>query len=72
MEAVCELDIDERKIKLETGLTPKEFITEVKLQKARSLLEGNYNISLKQLSLEVGFLHNSYFSKLFKKRYGIL
>lgn len=60
-----------RKIKSETGLTPKEFITEVKLQKARSLLESNYNISLKQLSLEVGFLHNSYFSKLFKNRYGI-
>lgn len=60
-----------RKIKLETGLTPKEFITEVKLQKARNMLEKDYTISLKQLSLEVGFLHNSYFSKLFKNRFGI-
>jgi signal transduction histidine kinase/DNA-binding response OmpR family regulator len=60
-----------RKIKSETGLTPKEFITEVKLQKARSILEVNTSISLKQLSSEVGFLHNSYFSTLFQKRFGI-
>lgn len=60
-----------RKIKSETGLTPKEFITEIKLQKARTILEKNTNISLKQLSSEVGFQHNSYFSKLFKNRFGI-
>ncbi|PQJ78373.1 hybrid sensor histidine kinase/response regulator transcription factor [Polaribacter porphyrae] len=59
-----------RKIKSETGLTPKEFITEVKLQKARTILENNHTISLKELSSEVGFLHNSYFSKLFQKRFG--
>ena len=59
-----------RHIKSSTGLTPKEFITEVRLQKARTLLEENPNILLKQLSLEVGFSHTSYFSKLYEKRFG--
>ena len=59
-----------RHIKSNTGLTPKEFITEVRLQKARTLLEENPNILLKQLSLEVGFSHTSYFSKLYEKRFG--
>ncbi len=59
-----------RKIKGETGLTPNEFITEVKLQKARNLIEKEHNISLKRLALEVGFLHTSYFSNIYKKRFG--
>ena len=60
-----------RKIKTETGLTPKEFITEIKLLKARSILETQEDISLKKLALEVGFLHASYFSKLFYNRFGV-
>jgi len=59
-----------RKIKSETGLTPNEFITEIKLLKAREILEKNPNKSLKSLSLDVGFLHSFYFSKLYEKRFG--
>ncbi len=59
-----------RKIKSETGLTPNEFITEIKLLKAREILEKNSNKSLKSLSLDVGFLHSFYFSKLYEKRFG--
>lgn len=60
-----------RKIKSETGLTPNQLITEVKLQKARRLLEASPDILLKTLALEVGFLHTSHFSKLYKVRFGI-
>ncbi|OSY89529.1 hypothetical protein WH52_02535 [Tenacibaculum holothuriorum] len=60
-----------RKLKSETGLTPNAFITEVKLQKARFLLEQNPAILLKSLALEVGYLHTSYFSKLYEQRFGV-
>ncbi len=61
-----------RKIKAETGLTPNKFISEIKLQKARSIVEQNTGILLKTLALEVGYLHSSYFSKLYKQRFGVL
>ncbi|CAM1340290.1 hybrid sensor histidine kinase/response regulator transcription factor [Tenacibaculum aestuarii] len=60
-----------RKIKAETGLTPNQFITEIKLQKARDLLEQNSTILLKTLALEVGYLHTSHFSKIYKQRFGV-
>ncbi|MEM9687196.1 MAG: response regulator, partial [Bacteroidota bacterium] len=59
-----------RKIKGATGLSPNEFITEVKLQKARRIVENNPEILLKQLSLEVGYLNSYYFSKIYYKRFG--
>jgi DNA-binding response OmpR family regulator len=59
-----------RKIKTETGLSPNEFIKEIKLLKARDLTEKHPEISLKRLSLEVGFLHTSYFSKIYFDRFG--
>ena len=59
-----------RRIKLETGLSPNEFIVEVKLQKARRLIENNPKMLLKQLALEVGYLNSYYFSKLYYKRFG--
>lgn len=59
-----------RHIKSKTGLTPKEFITEIRLQKARKIVANNPDILLKQLALEVGFKHSSYFSKLYLNRFG--
>ena len=60
-----------RKIKSNTGLSPNNFIKEIKLQKAREIIHKNSNISLKELSYEVGFNHTSYFSKIYKDRFGV-
>lgn len=60
-----------RKVKMETGLTPNRFITEVKLLHARNIVEQNTDISLKELSLKVGFLHTSYFATQYKNRFGV-
>ncbi len=60
-----------RKIKTKTGLTPNEFITEIKLQKARQTLEKYPNTTAKQLAKEVGFKHSNYFSKLYTSRFGV-
>lgn len=59
-----------RKIKHATGLNPNQFINEIKLQKAREIVESNQMDSLKQLSYAVGFSKSSYFSKLYEKRFG--
>jgi len=59
-----------RKIKSSTGMSPNNFIREIKLQKARDILQGNSNISLKELSFEVGFNHANYFSKIYENRFG--
>lgn len=61
-----------RKIKAATGLTPNQFITEIKLQKARSIVEQNPSVLLKTLALEVGYLHSTHFSKIYKQRFGVL
>lgn len=59
-----------RKIKSHTGMTPSEFITEVRLLQARRITENNPSILLKQLITEVGFHHVSHFSKIYAERFG--
>lgn len=61
-----------RKIKAATGLTPNQFITEIKLLKARSIVEQTPTVLLKTLALEVGYLHTTHFSKIYKQRFGVL
>ncbi len=49
-----------------TGQTINEFITRVRIQRAKELL-ANPNIKLYDVCYQVGYLSPSYFSKLFKK-----
>lgn len=60
-----------RKVKSLTGLSPKALITEVRLQKARSILEKSPNTNLKELALDVGFKNYTHFSDLYAKRFGM-
>ncbi len=59
-----------RKIKALTGLSTTEFIKTVRLKKAEQLLKQNVD-SITQISYQIGFSDHSYFSKCFKKEYGI-
>ncbi len=59
-----------RKIKALSGLNPNQFINEIKLQLARSMVEQRKCNSVKQLSFAVGFSKPSYFSGLYEKRFG--
>ena len=59
-----------RKVKLETGMSPNQFVREIRLQKARALLEVNRNMSLKTLSISIGIKNASYFAKHYKARFG--
>jgi AraC-like DNA-binding protein len=59
-----------RKIKGISELTPNDFIQLVRLKKAAELLEeGSYRIN--EICFLVGFNSSSYFSKIFKKQFGM-
>ena len=59
------------KIKALLGITPVEFIREMRLKRAHQLLTSEaYDVS--SVSYMVGFSDPRYFSKCFKKRFGIL
>jgi signal transduction histidine kinase/ligand-binding sensor domain-containing protein/DNA-binding response OmpR family regulator len=60
-----------RKIKTLTGVSVNEFIRNVRLEKAKQLIElGNDNIN--EISYKVGFSTPSYFTKCFKLKFGHL
>ncbi len=59
-----------QKMKSVVGLSPVEFIREVRLKKACSLIrEGSHNIAT--ISYMVGFSDPKYFTRVFKKRFGV-
>lgn len=54
-----------------TGLSPNVLLREFRLEKAKELLkEKRYSIS--QITFDCGFTSPSYFTKCFKKKYGLL
>lgn len=59
-----------RKIKAITGFPPSELIRNIRLRKAASLLLNKAD-SVSQIGLMVGFEDHSYFSKSFKKQFGV-
>jgi len=60
-----------RKIKTLTGQTANQFLRNIRLQKAKQILEsGSTNVS--EVCYKVGFSSPSYFTKCFKMYFGIL
>ncbi|MEO1804693.1 MAG: response regulator [Bacteroidota bacterium] len=59
-----------RRLKLLTGLSPKQFQQEVALQKARRLLESRQYASVSAVAHSVGISHVTRFSKMYEKRFG--
>ncbi len=60
----------QRKLKTLTGLTYTQYLREVRLQKARELLENKKMDSVKSVVLTVGFRDPKYFTAIFKQRFG--
>jgi len=59
-----------RKLKAIAGLSPNEFINEIRLQKAAQLILSKAD-TLTQISYAVGFNEQSYFAKRFRKKFGV-
>ncbi len=60
-----------RKVKTLTGQTANQFLRNIRLQRAKQILEkGHTNIS--EVSYQVGFSSPSYFTKCFRTQFGML
>jgi signal transduction histidine kinase/DNA-binding response OmpR family regulator len=59
-----------RKLKGLTGLSPSDFIKDLRLKKAADMIRQNAD-TITQIGYAVGFSDQSYFSKCFKKEFGV-
>lgn len=60
-----------RLLKAECGMSVKEVLIEMRLQEAYRLLQSEPGIVIKDVSFRVGYNKPSYFSKIFRQRFGI-
>ncbi len=61
-----------RKAQTICGLSPNEFIKDVRLKKAATILQKHPDITITTLASKVGFATPKYFSKCFKEKFGVL
>ena len=59
-----------RKLKGLTGMSPNDFVTQIKMNYAAQLLKNNKGIRISDVAYESGYNDPRYFSTLFKKFYG--
>lgn len=59
-----------RKLSALTNMTVKEFINDIRLKRAAELLK-NSDLSVSEIAYSVGFTDLSYFTKCFKRKFGI-
>ncbi len=59
-----------RLIKESTGLSPNQVILEIRLNKALHLLQKDLDLSIGDIARQVGISNTSYFTSVFKKRFG--
>jgi len=59
-----------KKMQQLTGLTPNQYIMELRLQKARRILENQPKIPMRKLVRMIGLKHEGYFTRHFTQRFG--
>ena len=59
-----------RQLKRLTGLSPRQYLLEIRLNEARCLLENSTYRSIAQVAEAVGYRETRSFSRNFKKRFG--
>lgn len=60
----------ERRLIATEGITPKEYIRQVRLEKAKELIELGIPSSLTDLAERVGYRNGTHFAQVFRKFYG--
>jgi AraC family transcriptional regulator len=55
-----------REFKRMTGVPPHQYLVKLRIQRAKSLLEGT-TMPLSEVGLQSGFSHQSHFSRLFRR-----
>ena len=62
----------QRQLKKATGLTPKQYLQEIRLNEARQLLEEKKYTTVAKVAYAVGFVDPKAFSQRFRQRFGKL
>lgn len=52
-------------------MSPKEFVVEKRMSRAKVIIGNGEMDTIKNLALSVGYQDSLYFSKAFKKHYGV-
>ncbi len=60
-----------RRVKLETGYTPNQYLQVARLAKAKEILRSGKAATIKEAALSVGYSRPDYFSKLFESYFGM-
>ena len=66
----CSRSFLSHKFKKETGRSFREYLTDIRLENAKRLLEHS-NMNVTEISFSVGFDDSNYFSNVFKKAVGV-
>ena len=61
----------QKKVKALTNMTPVEFVRSYRIKKAMEILQKG-ELTVSETAYKVGFNHLSYFTKMFKKQFGVL
>ena len=61
-----------RRLQEQTGLSPTDFIRDIRLKKAAQLLIQHPDATVVDISRKVGFTTPKYFSRCFKQKFGVL
>ncbi|MDR1161083.1 MAG: helix-turn-helix domain-containing protein [Tannerellaceae bacterium] len=59
------------RIKDITGMTPNDYLIYLKMHKGQQLLKEDNGFTIAEIAYRLGFSHPAYFSKCFKKQFGI-
>ncbi|MFH4967722.1 two-component regulator propeller domain-containing protein [Gaetbulibacter sp. M240] len=60
-----------RKVKSLTGLSGKEILDEMRMKRAKQILQDNKKIRIDEVAYMVGYTNPKYFGKSFKETYGL-
>ena len=60
-----------RLFKRQKGVSPNEYVTKYRIEKAKKLIEENNDLRIKDIADAVGFKESYYFSKTFKRETGM-
>jgi signal transduction histidine kinase/DNA-binding response OmpR family regulator len=60
-----------RAVSLAVGMTALDYITEIRLNEARRILNLNSNLSVREVGVAVGLTNTKLFSRKFQQRFGV-